>query len=35
LYHREVLGDLLHGSGLSARHVPDAHLAALAIERGL
>jgi hypothetical protein len=33
--HREVLGSLLGGSGIQANLVPDAHLAALAIEHGL
>jgi toxin-antitoxin system PIN domain toxin len=33
--HAEVLGRLLRASGLRAQHVPDAHLAALAIEHGL
>jgi toxin-antitoxin system PIN domain toxin len=33
--HRDVLGRLLRTPGLAARHVPDAHLAALAIEHGL
>ena len=33
--HREILGRLLEGTGLGANHVPDAHLAALAIEHGL
>lgn len=33
--HREVLGSLLAGSGMQANLVPDAHLAALAIEHGL
>ena len=33
--HREILGALLHGSGIQANLVPDAHLAALAIEHGL
>ena len=34
--HREVLGGLLAGtSGVKANLVPDAHLAALAIEHGL
>lgn len=33
--HREVLGLLLAGSGMQANLVPDAHLAALAIEHGL
>jgi len=33
--HREVLGGLLGASGLRAEHVPDAHLAALALEHGL
>src|SRR5215467_15781077 len=33
--HREVLGSLLAGSGVQANLVPDAHLAALAIEHGL
>jgi toxin-antitoxin system PIN domain toxin len=33
--HREVLGTLLTASGVHANLVPDAHLAALAIEHGL
>ena len=33
--HREVLGSLLCASGMQANLVPDAHLAALAIEHGL
>lgn len=33
--HRQVLGSLLQDSALRANHVPDAHLAALAIEHGL
>ncbi|MGD8945351.1 MAG: hypothetical protein PVI62_01755, partial [Desulfobacterales bacterium] len=33
--HREVLGPLLVNQGLRANLVPDAHLAALAIEHGL
>jgi toxin-antitoxin system PIN domain toxin len=33
--HREVLGPLLRASGGRANLVPDAHLAALAIEHGL
>lgn len=33
--HREVLGRLLAGPGVRAEHVPDAHLAALALEHGL
>jgi toxin-antitoxin system PIN domain toxin len=33
--HREVLGSLLRAAGLRANLVPDAHLAALAIEHGL
>ncbi len=33
--HREVLGSLLQGAGVQANLVPDAHLAALAIEHGL
>ena len=33
--HREVLSGLLVLRGLRANHVPDAHLAALAIEHGL
>jgi toxin-antitoxin system PIN domain toxin len=33
--HREVLGSLLAGTGMQANLVPDAHLAALAIEHGL
>jgi toxin-antitoxin system PIN domain toxin len=33
--HSEVLGRLLEADGVSAKLVPDAHLAALAIEHGL
>lgn len=33
--HREVLGRLLAAPGVRAEHVPDAHLAALALEHGL
>lgn len=33
--HAEVLGELIKGYGLTANLVPDAHLAALAIEHGL
>lgn len=33
--HREILGDLLRSHGGRANVVPDAHLAALAIEHGL
>ena len=33
--HREVLGTLLTAAGVHANLVPDAHLAALAIEHGL
>jgi toxin-antitoxin system PIN domain toxin len=33
--HGDVLGQLLRTPGLRASHVPDAHLAALAIEHGL
>lgn len=33
--HAEVLGGLLEQRGMSSRVVPDAHLAALAIEHGL
>ena len=33
--HREVIGGLLAAPGLRAEHVPDAHLAALALEHGL
>ncbi len=33
--HRQVLDTLLTGTNLRANHVPDAHLAALAIEHGL
>lgn len=33
--HQEVLAPLLGTQGLRANHVPDAHLAALAIEHGL
>ncbi len=33
--HREILGALLQRSGIQGNKVPDAHLAALAIEHGL
>ena len=33
--HREILGELLPEPGVQANLVPDAHLAALAIEHGL
>lgn len=33
--HAQVLGALLRAPGLRANHVPDAHLAALAVEHGL
>lgn len=33
--HRDILGSLLAGGGMQANLVPDAHLAALAIEHGL
>lgn len=33
--HQAVLGELLASTGLRAEHVPDAHLAALALEHGL
>ena len=33
--HRAILAGLLKPGGLRANHVPDAHLAALAIEHGL
>lgn len=33
--HTSVLGELLAATGLRAEHVPDAHLAALALEHGL
>jgi toxin-antitoxin system PIN domain toxin len=33
--HREILSTCLVGSGLRANDVPDAHLAALAMEHGL
>ena len=33
--HRAVLGTLLAATGVRAEHVPDAHLAALALEHGL
>ncbi|MGB8932098.1 MAG: type II toxin-antitoxin system VapC family toxin [Anaeromyxobacteraceae bacterium] len=33
--HAELLGGLLRAPGLRANHVPDAHLAALAVEHGL
>ncbi len=33
--HRDVLGTLLTAAGVQANLVPDAHLAALAIEHGL
>jgi toxin-antitoxin system PIN domain toxin len=35
LRHSEVLSSLLSQPGLDANHIPDAHLAALAIEHGL
>ena len=34
-HHRDVLSSLLTASGMQANLVPDAHLAALAIEHGL
>ncbi len=34
-HHREILGSLLNAPGVHANLVPDAHLAALAIEHGL
>ena len=34
-HHQAVLGALLSAPGLTANHVPDAHLAALAIEHHL
>lgn len=34
-HHREILGDLLRSHGGRANVVPDAHVAALAIEHGL
>lgn len=33
--HAAILGRLLAGSGMRASHVPDAHLAALALEHGI
>jgi toxin-antitoxin system PIN domain toxin len=33
--HAAVLGGLLAATGVRAEHVPDAHLAALAVEHGL
>ena len=33
--HRDVLGPLLEAAGVQANLIPDAHLAALAIEHGL
>ena len=33
--HAELLGGMLRAPGLRANHVPDAHLAALAVEHGL
>lgn len=33
--HREILGELLTGQSVKGNLVPDAHLAALAIEHGL
>ncbi len=33
--HGAILGDLLSATGLRAEHVPDAHLAALALEHGV
>ena len=33
--HREILGELLEAPGVHANLVPDAHLAAIAIEHGL
>ena len=33
--HRQVLGNLLRRTNVSTKLVPDAHLAALAIEHGL
>lgn len=33
--HTKILGELLHATGASANLIPDAHLAALAIEHGL
>jgi toxin-antitoxin system PIN domain toxin len=33
--HREILDGLLAGGGVRANHVPDAHLAAIAIGHGL
>jgi toxin-antitoxin system PIN domain toxin len=33
--HRHILRALLTGASVGSRHVPDAHLAALAIEHGL
>jgi toxin-antitoxin system PIN domain toxin len=34
-FHSAILGDLLATPGMTSRLVPDAHLAALAIEHGL
>ncbi len=34
-HHRKVLAQLLKTQGLRANHIPDVHLAALAIEHGL
>jgi len=34
-FHREILDRLIRQNQLTARHVGDAHLAALAIEHGL
>ena len=34
-HHQKILGDLLAAPGVHANLVPDAHLAALAIEHGL
>ena len=33
--HQGILGELLIATGVRAEHVPDAHLAALALEHGL
>ena len=33
--HRAILGDLLSAPWMTSRLVPDAHLAALALEHGL
>jgi hypothetical protein len=35
LRHEAILGELLVATGIRAEHVPDAHLAALALEHGL